>query len=95
MDFLCSFPLLLDGGGQASGGLAMASYQVHLLDVFGRIVRTIEVECDDDDQARVLAEDQTRLVSTELWQGDRLIERYDSVLEAFQPQRRQVRCGSS
>jgi hypothetical protein len=59
---------------------AMATYQVHILDVFGRIVRTVEVECDGDDQARALAEDQSRLVSTELWQDDRLIERYDSVL---------------
>ena len=61
----------------------MADYQVHVLDVWGRIVRTVGVECDDDDQARVIAEDQTGLVPMEIWQDDRLIERYESVLKAY------------
>ncbi len=59
----------------------MTSYQVHVLDVWGRIVRTIDIECDDNRQARVIAEDQSHRVSTELWQDGRLIERYDSALD--------------
>jgi hypothetical protein len=61
----------------------MAAYQVHVLNEWGRVTRTVAVECDDDDQARALAEDQAGLVSTELWQGDRLIERYGSLWEAY------------
>ena len=60
-------------------------YQVHILDEWGGVARTVRLECDNDDQARVLAEDQAALVSTELWQGDRLIERYGSLWEAFSP----------
>ena len=58
----------------------MSEYQIHVLDEWGRIVRTVRVECDSDDVARALAQDPTGLISTELWQGDRLIERYNSVL---------------
>jgi hypothetical protein len=60
----------------------VADYQIHFLDVWGRIVRTIELECEDDEHARWRLEEQTTgLVPMELWQGERLIERYESDAE--------------
>jgi hypothetical protein len=64
----------------------MAEYKIYVLNEWGRVMRTVAVECDDDDQARMLAEDQAGLVSTELWQDDRLIERYGPLWEAYSVQ---------
>jgi hypothetical protein len=66
-------------------GASMPEYQVHVLDEWGCIVRTVKVECDGDEQARVLAEDPTGRISTELWQGDRLIGRYDCLWTDHSP----------
>ena len=60
----------------------MPDYKIHFLDVWGCIVRTIDLECEDDEDARWRLEEQTSgLVAMELWQGKRLIERYESDVE--------------
>jgi hypothetical protein len=66
-------------------GVGMSDYQVHFLDEWGRIVRTVKVECDGDEQARTLAQDPAGCIPTELWQGDRLIERYEPALVKYSP----------
>jgi hypothetical protein len=58
----------------------MPDYLVHFLDPFGRVLRSIEIECDDDVQARALVEEQAGQVPLELWQGKRLVERYEQEL---------------
>ena len=57
-------------------------YQLHILDEWGRILRTREVACRDDDHARALAEPHVGLVPMELWKGGRVIERYEADLMA-------------
>jgi hypothetical protein len=66
----------------------MSEYQVHIVDEWGRILRTIQIECDGDEQARALAQDPSGRTSTELWQGDRLIERYDYLWSVASPEPR-------
>jgi hypothetical protein len=55
-------------------------YQVHFLDAFGRILRTIQIECEDDDRARAIVEERAGTDPMEVWQGERLVERYEPEL---------------
>jgi hypothetical protein len=63
-------------------GDGMPNYQIHFLDVWGCVVRTVKLDCQGDDHARWLFEQQaTGLIAMELWQGERLVERYESDLD--------------
>jgi hypothetical protein len=62
--------------------LAVPKYQIHLLNAWGRIVQTVSIECIDDEEARSIVEKHTGSFPLELWEGERIVERYEGDLSA-------------
>jgi hypothetical protein len=58
----------------------MSNYRVHLLNSWGTIVQSVEINCSSDNEARTLLERFAGLFPLELWQGDRLVDRYEAEL---------------
>ena len=56
----------------------MANYRLYLMDHRGHIQRAVEMDCDDDGGAVRLAEEASEIVGAELWQGARLVRRFEA-----------------
>jgi hypothetical protein len=56
------------------------AYQVLILDSFGAVVRTLDIECADDEAARTVIEGLAGVFALELWAGERLVERYETAV---------------
>ena len=54
----------------------MAEYRAYILAPDGRIMRPVDLECDDDDAAIKTAQQLVDGHDVELWQGSRKIETF-------------------
>jgi hypothetical protein len=61
-----------------TGKTGMAEYRVHLQNSWGSIVQSVEIRCPDDEAARAMLDQYAGLCPFELWQGARLVERYEA-----------------
>ena len=55
----------------------MLTYRLYFLDGSDHIVNVEILKCLDDDDALALARQRLRGVAAELWQGDRMLARYE------------------
>ena len=54
----------------------MAEYRVNIIGTDGQFLRAVELICPDDDKAREYAKQLVDGHDVELWQHDRLVERF-------------------
>ena len=55
----------------------MAGYRLHFLNALGEATRGIDLDCTDDDQAVAVVQEHLIHDRMELWQGERLVKRFD------------------
>ena len=55
----------------------MSGYRVYILDSSGRVEQRIDLECEDDENAKVQAEQLVDGHDVELWQLARRIAKFD------------------
>jgi hypothetical protein len=73
----------LDGGARlarvCTGGLHMPTYRMYRIDAAGHIPEPSKtIECDDEDHAVEQARQYVDGLAVELWEGARLIRRFES-----------------
>jgi hypothetical protein len=59
-------------------GRRMAGYRAYIIGVDGHFLRAIELVCPDDETAKEYAKPLADGHDVELWQGDRLIAKFES-----------------
>jgi hypothetical protein len=59
----------------------MAEYRAYIIETDGRFMRAIELVCPDDEKAIEYARQLMDGHDVELWQGDRLIDRFNHTHE--------------
>jgi len=55
----------------------VAGYRLHFLNAQGEATRGIDLDCADDDQAISVVQEHLIHDRMELWQGERLVKRFD------------------
>lgn len=61
---------------QAEGEL-LPNYRIYFLNGQGRIVRALDIDCADDDEARLKARELAVAEPVELWERTRLLGRFE------------------
>ena len=56
----------------------MTDYRLYLLDIEGHIRRAVDLECEDDGEAVETARRQVKDAPMELWQGARVVRKFDA-----------------
>jgi hypothetical protein len=55
----------------------LALYEVRLLSSSGNLVRTVRIECANDEEALAAVQPFSGTFPIEVWQGERLVRRFD------------------
>ena len=55
----------------------MLTYRLYFFDGPDRIVNVEVFRCSNDDEARTLAGQHLSMLAAELWQGSRMVDRYE------------------
>ena len=55
---------------------AMQHYRLYFLDCSGQILSALDLQCENDEQAREQALQLVDRHGVELWQGERFVERF-------------------
>ena len=63
--------------GTGPMGRSMREYKAYFIGPDGRIAGRVDLVCADDDEARERAKDLADSQPVELWQLDRMIERFE------------------
>jgi hypothetical protein len=62
----------------SGGGAAMPDYRAYIIGRERRFIRSVQLQCADDEQAKAQAKQLVDDRDVELWQRDRLIDKFKS-----------------